>query len=235
MRIRSGWLRASIYWVLLLWDCFAVTKQLSQIQRSTLWPLQDANLTPSIGGFGLKPTGEVSKQSTLDKLKTWTSDTGTRMSCKLWVANLRLKGQLSLSQESKIVSLLSTVGLDVWTNILETSVLGGTLGGSSTFSRFGTRCPALDTSAYGRCRSGQWPRFWTAWHRRSLVTLAISRKAINARLMDRGRTMDIKKAMLSLMGGLWVSAAICAASGGLYSLWIWGIAHYYEAKSLCGS
>ena len=40
--------------MLLLWDCFAVTKQLSQIQRSTLWPLQDANLTPSIGGFGLK-------------------------------------------------------------------------------------------------------------------------------------------------------------------------------------
>ena len=42
------------YWVLLLWDCFAVTKPLSQIQRSTLWPLQDANQTPSFGGFGLK-------------------------------------------------------------------------------------------------------------------------------------------------------------------------------------
>ena len=44
--------------------------------------------------------------------------------------------------------------------------------------------------------------------------------------------MDIKKAMLSLMGGLWVSAAICAASGGLYSLWIWGIAHYYGGEVL---
>ena len=49
-------MRGSIYWVLLLWDCFAVTKPLSQIQRSTLWPLQDANQTPSFGGFGLKLT-----------------------------------------------------------------------------------------------------------------------------------------------------------------------------------
>ena len=40
--------------MLLLWHCFAVTKPLSQIQRSTLWPLQDANQTPSLGGFGLK-------------------------------------------------------------------------------------------------------------------------------------------------------------------------------------
>ena len=40
--------------MLLLWDCFAVTKPLSQIQKSTLWPLQDANPTPSLGGFGLK-------------------------------------------------------------------------------------------------------------------------------------------------------------------------------------
>ena len=48
-----GLLRGSIYWVLLLWHCFAVTKPLSQIQKSTLWPLQDANPTPSLGGFGL--------------------------------------------------------------------------------------------------------------------------------------------------------------------------------------
>ena len=40
--------------MLLLWDCFAVTKPLSQIQRSTLWPLQDANQTPSLGGFGVR-------------------------------------------------------------------------------------------------------------------------------------------------------------------------------------
>ena len=39
--------------MLLLWDCFAATKPLSQIQKSTLWPLQDANPTPSLGGFGL--------------------------------------------------------------------------------------------------------------------------------------------------------------------------------------
>ena len=42
--------------MLLLWDCFAVTKPLSQIQKSTLWPLQDANPTPSLGGFGLNGT-----------------------------------------------------------------------------------------------------------------------------------------------------------------------------------
>ena len=53
MRIRSGWLRGSIYRVLLFWDSFAVTKPLSQKRRSTFLQLQDANLTPSIGGFGL--------------------------------------------------------------------------------------------------------------------------------------------------------------------------------------
>ena len=42
--------------MLLLWDCFAVTKPLSQIQKSTLWPLQDANPTPSLGGFGFRLT-----------------------------------------------------------------------------------------------------------------------------------------------------------------------------------
>ena len=40
--------------MLLFRDWFAVTKPLSQIQRSTLWPLQDADPTPSFGGFGLK-------------------------------------------------------------------------------------------------------------------------------------------------------------------------------------
>ena len=49
--------------MLLLWHCFAVTKPLSQIQRSTLWPLQDANQTPSLGGFGLR--GTVGKVATL--------------------------------------------------------------------------------------------------------------------------------------------------------------------------
>ena len=42
--------------MLLFWDRFAVTKPLSQIQRSTLWPLQDADPTPSFGGFGLSWT-----------------------------------------------------------------------------------------------------------------------------------------------------------------------------------
>ena len=54
--MRSGWWRGSIYWVLLFRDWFAVTKPLSQIQRSTLWPLQDADPTPSFGGFGITDT-----------------------------------------------------------------------------------------------------------------------------------------------------------------------------------
>ena len=51
--MRSGWLGGSIYWVLLFRDRFAVAKPLSQIQRRTLWPLQDADPTPSFGGLGL--------------------------------------------------------------------------------------------------------------------------------------------------------------------------------------
>ena len=46
--------------MLLFRDWFAVTKPLSQIQRSTLWPLQDADPTPSFGGFGLKPQAVLS-------------------------------------------------------------------------------------------------------------------------------------------------------------------------------
>ena len=52
--IRSGWLRGSIYWVLLLWRRFAVTKPLSQKHGNTFLPLQNTDPTPSFGGFGLK-------------------------------------------------------------------------------------------------------------------------------------------------------------------------------------
>ena len=52
--IRSGWLRGSIYWVLLFRGRFFATKPLSQKHRSTFLPLQDANPTPSFGGFGLR-------------------------------------------------------------------------------------------------------------------------------------------------------------------------------------
>ena len=51
--IRSGWLRGSIYWVLLFRGRFFATKPLSQKHRSTFLPPQDANPTPSFGGFGL--------------------------------------------------------------------------------------------------------------------------------------------------------------------------------------
>ena len=52
--MRSGWLRGSIYRVLLFWDRFSVSKPLSQIQRRTLLFLQQASYTPSFGGLGLK-------------------------------------------------------------------------------------------------------------------------------------------------------------------------------------
>ena len=50
--MRSGWLRGSIYPVLLFWDRFSVSKPLSQIQRRTLLFLQQASYTPSFGGLG---------------------------------------------------------------------------------------------------------------------------------------------------------------------------------------
>ena len=43
----------SCYWVLLFRSRFLVAKPLSQIQRSTLLPLQDANPAPSFGDWGL--------------------------------------------------------------------------------------------------------------------------------------------------------------------------------------
>ena len=52
--MRSRWLRGSSYLVFLFWGRVAVTKPLSQKRRSTFLPLQDTNLTPSIGGFGFR-------------------------------------------------------------------------------------------------------------------------------------------------------------------------------------
>ena len=52
--MRSGCSSGCIYWALLLWDCFAVTNLLSQKHRSAFLRFQDADLTPSIGGFRLK-------------------------------------------------------------------------------------------------------------------------------------------------------------------------------------
>ena len=49
--------RGSIYWVLLFWGRFSVSKPLSQKHGSTFLPLQDADPTPSFGGFGLRTRG----------------------------------------------------------------------------------------------------------------------------------------------------------------------------------
>ena len=54
MRMRSGWWRGSICWVLLFWGRFSVSKPLSQKHGSTFLPLQVADPTPSFGGFGLR-------------------------------------------------------------------------------------------------------------------------------------------------------------------------------------
>ena len=48
----SGWLRGSIYWVLLVSGRFSVQKPLSQIQRSTLSPFHQTFNYHSFGGFG---------------------------------------------------------------------------------------------------------------------------------------------------------------------------------------
>ncbi len=53
MRIRPGLFCGSIYWVLLVSGRFFVTKPLSQIQRSTFLPFQEASHTPLFGGMGI--------------------------------------------------------------------------------------------------------------------------------------------------------------------------------------
>ncbi len=58
--IRSGWLRGSIYRVLLFRDRFSVPKPLSQIQRRTLLLLRQAPHTPSFSGFGVRSTTTAS-------------------------------------------------------------------------------------------------------------------------------------------------------------------------------
>ena len=63
--MRSGWLRGSIYRVLLFWDRFSVSKPLSQIQRRTLLFLQQASYTPSFGGLGLKEKSGLPRLSML--------------------------------------------------------------------------------------------------------------------------------------------------------------------------
>ena len=44
--------------MLLFWDWFSVSIPLSQIQRSALWPPQDIDPTPSLGGFGFRAERE---------------------------------------------------------------------------------------------------------------------------------------------------------------------------------
>ena len=51
--VRSGLFGGSIYRVLLGSRRFSVPKPLSQIQRSTFLPFQEASRTPSFGGLGL--------------------------------------------------------------------------------------------------------------------------------------------------------------------------------------
>ena len=58
--MRSGWLRGSIYWVLLFCDRFFDSKPLSQIQRCTLLLLQEASHTPPSVDWGLSINNDSS-------------------------------------------------------------------------------------------------------------------------------------------------------------------------------
>ena len=51
--MRSGWLRGSIYWVLLvLGSALLFQNHYPRFTGAPYWPLQDTAPTPSFGGFG---------------------------------------------------------------------------------------------------------------------------------------------------------------------------------------
>ena len=64
--MRSGRSSGSIYWVLLFWGRVSVSKPLSQKHGGTFLLLQDADPTPSFGGFGLSTGRWTSKLGGLE-------------------------------------------------------------------------------------------------------------------------------------------------------------------------
>ena len=85
--------------MLLFRDRFAVSKPLSQIQRSTLSPLQDADPTPSFGGFGV----------TLDVIqlfKPFLEDAKITCDVQLYEGQLRVWGSVA-ALESILTNLIT--------------------------------------------------------------------------------------------------------------------------------
>ena len=54
IRMRSGWLRDSIYWVLLFWDRFSVSKTIIPEAQEHFLVSSGPRYTPSFGGLGLR-------------------------------------------------------------------------------------------------------------------------------------------------------------------------------------
>ena len=74
--MRSRWLRGSIYWVLLVSGRFSVIKPLSQIQRSTSFPIRPVATRPLSVDSGLP---EAMKHWSLTSLQTRMLKTGGRL------------------------------------------------------------------------------------------------------------------------------------------------------------
>ena len=103
--MRSGWLRGSIYRVLLFWDRFSVTKPLSQIQRRTLLFLQQASYTPSFGGLGFRGAGV--NRSTLSDLESRFAMDHESISkfeiARTMLSRLNEEGDRALQQRREVV------------------------------------------------------------------------------------------------------------------------------------
>ena len=68
--MRSRWLRGSIYWVLLVSGRFSVIKPLSQIQRSTSFPIRPVATRPLSVDSGL----ERGKQTRVTEMRLCQND-----------------------------------------------------------------------------------------------------------------------------------------------------------------
>ena len=110
--IRSGWLRGSIYWVLL--GVVFLLQNHYQIQRSTFLPLQDANPTPSFGGFGLRHAEETS--ALLLHLDCTPPGPVSTPSCSNSSSTLALGSLRDLNVPPPVVV---TSSLSPWTSILD--------------------------------------------------------------------------------------------------------------------
>ena len=59
---QAGWLRGSIYWVLLFWDRLSVSKTIIPEAQEHLPVSSEPRYTPSFGGFGGKRDMDMAKR-----------------------------------------------------------------------------------------------------------------------------------------------------------------------------